>query len=96
MNLDFDDLSKLEEIYIDNDNEKPIIIDNIPEKKEILESNKIQIPNNEDKIKTIYIDTKNDKNTFNDDTIDINYETDNGLEKFNKKKYSRNEYSFFN
>ena len=90
LNLDLDDdLSKLEEIYID----KP---------KEELSINKSTNDENE-KIKTVYIDTKIDqkkdrkkKNTFLDTDIDVNYDSDSDDSLNKRQKYSKNDFSFFN
>ena len=116
LNLEFDDLSKLEEVYIENEPKNMDNIENLNNINNInIDDSFISATDNEihkthkpldmnnkidneenNKIKTIYIDTKNDKkNTFNETDIDINYDSNNDLEKYKKKKFSKNDYSFF-
>ena len=85
INLD-DDLSKLEEIYIDNNS-----------KGEIIESVKLNdYKETDNKIKTVYIETseKPKNNSFNNTDIEINY-NDSEEDSYKNRKYSKNEFAFF-
>ena len=78
-----DDLSNLEEIYIDTPNNKEI---------ELFQQNLT-----DDKIKTVYIETEDKskkKNTFNETDIEINY-SDSDEDNYKERKYSKKDFNFF-
>jgi hypothetical protein len=78
-----DDLSNLEEIYIDTPNNKEI---------ELFQKNLT-----DDKIKTVYIETEDKskkKNTFNETDIEINY-SDSDEDNYKDRKYSKKDFNFF-
>jgi hypothetical protein len=78
-----DDLSNLEEIYIDTPNNKEI---------ELFQQNLT-----DDKIKTVYIETEDKskkKNTFNETDIEINY-SDSDEDNYKDRKYSKKDFNFF-
>ena len=83
LNLD-DDLSNLEEIYIDKTNNESIEPLNLNE-------------NSENKIKTVYIETNEKpkkKSSFNETDIEINY-SESEDDNYKNRKYSKNDFSFF-
>jgi len=85
LNLE-DDLSNLEEIYIDNNS-----------KSEIIEPVKLNdYKETDNKIKTVYIETseKPKNNSFNSTDIEINYD-ESDEDNYKNRKYSKNEFSFF-
>ena len=77
-----DDLSNLEEIYIDTPNNKDI---------------DFQQNLTDDKIKTVYIETEDKskkRNTFNETDIEINY-SDSDEDNYKERKYSKKDFNFF-
>jgi len=89
LNID-DDLSNLDEIYIDTPDNKLENLNN---------DNKLENLNNDNKIKTVYIETTEKpkkKNTFNETDIEINYDNDNYDNNYKNKKYSKQDFNFFN
>ena len=87
LNID-DDLSNLEEVYI-NDVENS-------NKIQTIENVEPVILQNNDKIKTVYIDTneKKKKNSFNETDIEINYD-DSDDDGYRNRKYSKKDFNFF-
>jgi hypothetical protein len=78
-----DDLSNLEEIYIDTPNNKEIDL--------------FKQQSTDDKIKTVYIETEDKskkRNTFNETDIEINY-SDSDEDNYKERKYSKKDFNFF-
>ena len=102
LNMD-DDLSNLEEVYMNPTDSSTIILE---EPNNIIEPIKMKsveavepviIPdNNENKIKTVYIDTneKKKKTSFNETDIEINY-NDSEDDSYKSRKYSKKDFNFF-
>jgi hypothetical protein len=87
-------LSNLEEVYINEPVKNIESVENV-ESVEIVEP-VILKGNNENKIKTVYIDTneKKKKTSFNETDIEINYdESDN--DSYKSRKYSKKDFNFF-
>jgi hypothetical protein len=84
LNIDDDDLSTLDEIYIDTPNNK----------QESLEFNSNE-NSDDNKIKTVYIETNDKqkkKNTFNETDIEISYDDEDN---YKNRKYSKQDFNFF-
>jgi hypothetical protein len=90
LNID-DDLSNLEEVYINEPVKNIESVENIEHVEPLILQD-----NNENKIKTVYIDTneKKKKSSFNETDIEINYnESDD--DSYKSRKYSKKDFNFF-
>ena len=97
LDLNMDDLSLLEEVYID----KPNVQLNIDNLEQTNKNEPISIKEKENNtIKTIFIDTKEKENKYKNISTDTEMEfpisePDSDIEQEKKSRYTKKEFSFF-